>query len=306
MKVILNPMKNLILLVCLFSFQTLIGQELPEKTIPAKVLHESIVSNYLETKVDYHIYLPNTYKLDSTNNFPVVYWLHGSGGWPPGVINMLANRFHLAIKKEKIPPTIVVFLDDGKRESMWVDWKDGSVKMESVIIRELIPHIDQTFRTIAHAKGRILEGGSMGGYGTARFGFKYPELFTAISMLNPGPMQEVLVPEEVPLVGREKAQIILDKVYGGDIEYFRTLSPWQITSNNASKIRGTVDIRIILGGTDPSLQNNKKFSTHLNNLKIKHTVRILENAGHSPKAIFGALQDDYWEFFRHNLSKSRE
>ena len=170
-------MKNTILLFYIFSVQALLGQEMIGQKEHAMVVNQNIVSNYMNGKVHYHIYLPDAHKIDSTSYFPVIYWLHGSSGWPPGAINMLANRFHLAIKNETIPPAVVVFLDDGKRESMWVDWKDGSIKMESAIIHELIPHIDKSFRTINHPRGRILEGGSMGGYGAARIGFKYRYFF---------------------------------------------------------------------------------------------------------------------------------
>jgi esterase/lipase superfamily enzyme len=142
----------------------------------------------------------------------------------------------------------------------------------------------------------------MGGYGTARFGFKYPHLFGAISMINPGPMQEILIPKEAPLAGEVRAQQTLDKVYGGDIEYFRQLSPWLLAEKNVNKIQGNINIRMILGGSDPSLPNNKRFSEHLENLNIKHTVTILELAGHSPKAMFSALGDDYWVFFNQNFS----
>ncbi|THH36389.1 alpha/beta hydrolase [Neolewinella litorea] len=294
-------MNGLLYLIALLSIGTLAGQEAAELPGPAKVVTQHILSDYMKGEVDYHVYIPDAYKLDSTHSYPVIYWLHGSGGWPPGVLNMLAERFHAAIQSEKIAPALVVFLDDGKRESMWVDSKDGTVRMESVIIRELIPHIDTSFRTIGQARGRLLEGGSMGGYGAARLGLKYPELFTAISLINPGPMQEVLNPEEAPVAGKAKAQQTLDRVYGGDTAFFRQLSPWQIAIGNAPNIRGNLEIRMILGGADPSLNNVLKFSDHLSQLDIEHSTTILEGAGHSPKEMFAALGDSYWEFFNRHL-----
>ncbi|NJB87083.1 esterase/lipase superfamily enzyme [Lewinella marina] len=294
-------MKSLLFLLALLSLGKLAGQETAELPGPAKVVTQHIDSDYMKGGVDYHVYFPDAYELDSTLSYPVIYWLHGSGGWPPGVLNMLAERFHAAMQGEKIPPALVVFLDDGKRESMWVDSKDGSVRMESVIIHELIPHIDTSFRTIGQARGRMLEGGSMGGYGAARLGLKYPELFTAISLINPGPMQEMLDPEEAPVAGKAKAQQTLDRVYGGDTAFFRQLSPWQIAIDNAPNIRGNLEIRMILGGADPSLTNVLKFSDHLDQLDIEHSTTILEGAGHSPKEMFAALGNSYWEFFKQNL-----
>jgi len=41
---------------------------------------------------------------------------------------------------------------------------------QTVVIRELIPPIDATFRTIASRDARLIEGFSAGGYGAARLG----------------------------------------------------------------------------------------------------------------------------------------
>jgi hypothetical protein len=39
----------------------------------------------------------------------------------------------------------------------------GVLMIETTIIRELIPHIDATYRTIASKEGRAVQGGSGGG-----------------------------------------------------------------------------------------------------------------------------------------------
>ncbi|NNE32251.1 MAG: hypothetical protein HKN40_07780, partial [Winogradskyella sp.] len=96
------------------------------------VVNQSIVSNALNDNIHFYIYIPDAYKIDSTRSFPVVYWLHGSGGWPPGILNVLANRFHLAIKDRKIPPTVIVFLDDGKRESGLTPFKLDKVSIKKI------------------------------------------------------------------------------------------------------------------------------------------------------------------------------
>ena len=46
---------------------------------------------------------------------------------------------------------------------------------ETTVIKELIPYIDKTYRTIASRTGRAIQGMSMGGFGAMRLALKYPE-----------------------------------------------------------------------------------------------------------------------------------
>jgi S-formylglutathione hydrolase FrmB len=94
------------------------------------------------------------------------------------------------------------------------------VKLETMFISELMPHIDRTFRTVAAREGRIIEGFSMGGYGAARLGFKHPLLFAAVSLLGAGPLQAEFT--ETPRAGPRERDRVLNTVYGGDLAYYRT------------------------------------------------------------------------------------
>lgn len=137
-----------------------------------RVTHDVFASASVKGDVSYHLYRPASYETDTNRRFPVVYWLHGSGAGLPGIPS-IAKRFDEAITSGKIPPCMVVFVN-GLEMGMYVDWADGSAPVESMIIRDLLPHIDTTYRTRAESQGRLLDGFSMGGYGAARLGFKYP------------------------------------------------------------------------------------------------------------------------------------
>jgi enterochelin esterase-like enzyme len=60
----------------------------------------------------------------------------------------VAKHFDEAIQAGKVPPALVVFVN-GTPNGMYVDWKDGSAPMEEVMVKDLLPHIDKEFRTIA-------------------------------------------------------------------------------------------------------------------------------------------------------------
>jgi len=62
---------------------------------------------------------------------------------------------------------------------MYCDSRDGKYPLETVIVSDLIPHVDAACRTIAAREGRGLDGFSMGGFGAAHLGFKYPD-FSAL------------------------------------------------------------------------------------------------------------------------------
>jgi len=250
-------------------------------------------SDAAKTQVSYHIYKPKAYEQDSTRRFPVVYWLHGSGGGLPG-IPRVASWFDAAIEAGKAPPCLVVFVN-GLAEGMYVDWKDGSAPIETVIVKELLPHIDSAYRTIASREGRILDGYSMGGYGAARLGFKHTELFKGISIMGGGPLQPELV--QTPRAGRQRAAEVLQKVYGNDQEYFKNVSPRRLAQANAEAISTRCIIRHVCGDLDETYANNLAFHQHLEKLGIPHQWRVLQEVDHNPMKTLAALGDSNWEFY---------
>src|SRR5436190_21987737 len=102
--------------------------------------------------VGYCIYLPPDYASAASSRYPVIYNLHGAGG----------NELHsfeeavlldAGIRSGKLPPMILV-LPNGGKATMYKDSYDGKFMGETNIIRELIPHIDGAYRTIAARNGR--------------------------------------------------------------------------------------------------------------------------------------------------------
>jgi poly(3-hydroxybutyrate) depolymerase len=281
------------------------GKELAWVTQEVKaprVSFKTFESSAAKTKVSYHIYLPAGYDRDQEQRFPVVYWLHGSGGGLPGIPKVAAH-FDAAIEAGKTPPCLVVFVN-GMPEGMYVDWKDGSAPVETVIVKELVPLIDKTYRTVATREGRMLDGYSMGGYGSARLGFKYPEMFRAISIMGGGPLQAEL--KQTPRAGRQRAAEVLNQVYGGDQEYFISVSPRQLAKENAEAIAKGSLVRQVCGDQDETFQNNLEFHQHLEQLKIPHTWQVLRGVDHNPMKTLEALGDENWVFYRRAFGQSEQ
>jgi S-formylglutathione hydrolase FrmB len=292
-------------LVCFFLLVTgLCAQQkhawvLPESTAPRlqRVLFDSQAAG---EPVSCYVFTPESYYATKEQRFPVLYWLHGSGGSSPGSVAQVAQRYGETMRARKVPPMIMVF-PNGLPMGMWCDWKDGSVKLETMFITELIPHIDRSFRTLSKREGRVIEGFSMGGYGAARLGFKHPQLFAAVSLLGAGPLQQDF--NEAPRAGPRGRDQVLGTVYGGDMAYYRAQSPWQIVEQNTEKLRSGLLIRQIIGDRDETLRFNREFKQHLDALKIPHTYRQLPDIPHNPNMVLDALGQDNWMFYNEALAR---
>ncbi len=149
-----------------------------------KVLSKQVIkSDILKRDVTYTVYLPEGYETNQ-RTYPVTYLLHGYGdsddGWIQfGEINRLADA---AIKKGKIAPMLIVTPDGFK--SFYMNAADGSMNYEDFFIKELIPHIEKTFKAKTDKRFRGIAGLSMGGYGSLLYALKYPNMFSAAAPLS--------------------------------------------------------------------------------------------------------------------------
>lgn len=253
-------------------------------------------SHSAKTKVSYHVYTPPLYDTNKTKHFPTIYWLHGHGGGIFGLAKMV-QYFDSAIQSGRLPPTIIVF-PNGMKESMWCNSKNGKVPMENFLIHDLIPEIDSNFRTVARRTSRLIEGFSMGGYGAARLGLKYPEIFGAISVLGGGPMQKIFDAETGPInLARDRIRI-LNTVYGNDQSYFLAQSPWLLAENYAKTNQDKIIMRIAVGKLDAMLEPNKDFSDYLKRLKIPHDFISPSNIRHEPLSLLNSLKESNWSFYQ--------
>lgn len=261
-----------------------------------RLYHRIFDSAAADTKVSYHIHIPDLYDKEEERHFPVLYWLHGRDGGLKG-LPRLVEHFDLAIREGRIPPMLIVF-PNGMPDRMWCDSKDEQVPVETVVVKELVPHIDATFRTIPSRQGRIIEGFSMGGYGAARLGLKYHNVFGTVSILGAGPLQREFTPLVGPRNLARKRATILQSVYGGDQAYFKAQSPWALAEKHARNVSDRSSIRQAIGSRDGCLEFNRDFHEHLTNLQIPHAFQVADKVGHNPLALFDVLGEVNWKFYR--------
>src|SRR5688572_24195214 len=113
-----------------------------------------------------NVYVPAEYEKNSNKKYPVLYLVHGWGedenGW--SVQGHMANIMDGLIAAGKAVPMIVVMSSgDIKTNS---DVRTASGNITDVLIKDLVPYIDKTFRTIPDKEHRAMAGLSRGGFQT--------------------------------------------------------------------------------------------------------------------------------------------
>jgi len=261
------------------------------KNPPAGVEHKTFTSASMKTEVGYNIYLPPDYAANAARRYPVIYYLHGRGGTESS--NLAAfGLLDGAIKAGKVPPLIYVHAMAG-RNSGYVDAPDGSVMGETVVIKELIPHVDATYRTIAKKEGRAVEGFSKGGQGALLFAYKFPELFVSVIGYAAGLASGAELQKELPAVFKQ--------MHNDDVAQFDSTSAWFFAKKNADLLRKDLAISIVLGDKDQHLDRNRRMHKLLEELKVPHAYRELPGFGHDTAKVYKEVGVEGFEFHAKHL-----
>ncbi|MFI9644027.1 alpha/beta hydrolase-fold protein [Micromonospora sp. NPDC051925] len=146
----------------------------------------------LGTPIDYTVYLPDGYtaKRNATTRYPVLYLLHGRGDTMQAWTRIKADLDKL-IADKVVPPVIAVLPDApwSSRGSYYVDsaytGDDPGRPVETALTRDLVAHVDGTYRTAAHRGARLIGGYSMGGAGALRYALAHQDLFANALVLSP-------------------------------------------------------------------------------------------------------------------------
>lgn len=147
----------------------------------AKLDTLDVFSASMQKFVRNFVVLPTGYETDSAS-YPVVYLLHGYSGNYSGWLREAPQLRNLADAYQ-----LILVFPDGGYDSWYLDSKvDTSVRYETYITKELIPVIDQKYRTIPSSFGRAITGLSMGGHGALYLTSRNQNLFCAAGSICGG------------------------------------------------------------------------------------------------------------------------
>ncbi len=270
----------------------------PEDQLPDGVTHHTFYSRAHQTDVGYCIYLPPGYDPRADRRYPVIYNLHGAGD----------NELHgfddvrvldAGIREGRWPAMIAVLPNGGMR-TFYKDSHDGRFQSETLIIRELIPHIDATWPTIGARKGRCIEGHSMGGRGATRLAMKYPNLFCSLFNLA-GNVPRTLAHFD------PSAPDYPNNYLGPDRQNYIDNDAYELLRKNLQDIRGKLRIQMWCGTQDMGhLATVRDFHQALLEADVDHTYMEIEGLGHRKKPMIDRYRDVWFDYHAESLRRAAD
>lgn len=240
--------------------------------------------------MSYYVYLPPGYEQDA-RRYPVLYYLHGKGESAAEAAALLAPVLDRVIRT-RVAPAMIVVLVHGLRHSYYCDAADGARSVEQIIVRELIPHIDSRYRSLATREARAVEGFSMGGQGALHLALSYPELFGSVTALAPGLYDPGTMASRQPAAYAEW--------FGGQAPAVQRCGPWADLARRARALAGRTHVRLLVGDRDEPwrVATNRRYHRRLTKLGLASDFTLAHGAGHRAIEIYAAVGDESWAFYR--------
>lgn len=244
-----------------------------------RVKTEELDSRLMGRKMPYRVVLPSDYdeKDESGRRYPVVYLLHGLTGHFDNWTTKAKLTEHSAGMK------VIIVTPEGENGWYTDNLSKDKENYESYIVKELIPEIDRRYRTVARRDQRAIAGLSMGGYGSIKFGLKYPDMFVLAGSFSGALGVAEITEKKFPgAVGKT-----IDAIFGAEGSDIRKANdPFDIIRRAApEKIKSFPFVYIDCGTEDFLFQNNREFIQLLIEKKVPHEYRQLP----------GAHNWEYWD-----------
>ncbi len=195
-----------------------------EAAVPAgELLAETVVSRALLGQRRLWSYLPPGYSAAADTLYPVMYVLDGANYVEKMDVPRILDRL---IARKAIPPLIAVFLEPGDRQEEYT----RNPRWRTFITSELVPQIDQRFRTFPAPDHRIILGSSLAAYGAVDLAVEFPSVFGLCAAIAP-PEQTASVIANQP---RARAAAV-------SIRFFVMGGVYDAMVDGARRLRTTLD-----------------------------------------------------------------
>lgn len=265
----LKPFLWLIVVIS-FSFSAFGQQAQTKVALSTTVQSYKLNSKLMAREMPYRVVLPINYNNSNEKTFyPVVYLLHGLTGH----FDNWTDKTKLADYAAKY--NFIIVTPEGNNGWYTDSASVPNDKYESYIIQELIPEVDKNYRTLKDKKHRVIAGLSMGGYGSIKFGLKYPELFSLVGSFSGALGAGTWTQKEVGTKGAIAESLL--GVFGIENSQTRqTNDIFKLVRDLPVEKYKTLPFIYVDCGTEDFLyQNNRSFADLLVEKKIPHEYREL-------------------------------
>lgn len=129
------------------------------------------------------VVLPASYAKNKKANYPVLYLLHGAYGHFADWLKSPADKQLLHRLADEY--NLIIVNPEGETFSFYLNSPvSPDSQFETYLTQEVIPAIDQAYRTVRDRKGRVISGLSMGGHGALYLSARHPELYCAAGSMS--------------------------------------------------------------------------------------------------------------------------
>ena len=225
-------------------------------------------SKLMAREMPYRVILPTNYKAsDQKTVYSTIYLLHGLTGH----FDNWADKTNL--KEYAAKYNYIIVMPEGNNGWYSDSQSVSNDKYEGYIIQELIPEIDKNFRTVADRNDRAIAGLSMGGYGSIKFGLKYPQMFALVGSFSGALGAASWAEKEVGTKGAI-AESLLGVFGAADSEARRQNDIFKFVKETSADKKSVLPFVYISCGTEDFLfSNNRTFVDLLIEKKIPHEYR---------------------------------
>lgn len=239
----------------------------------AAVQELKLGSKLMGREMPYRVVLPKNYDADKTAKFPVIYLLHG-----------LTGRFDNWTNQSKLKEyaanyNYIIVTPEGGNGWYTDSATAANDKYESYIVQELMPEIETKFRAQTARSHRAIAGLSMGGYGSLKFGLKYPEKFVVVGSFS-GALGAASWSDKTLGNNWKALTDSIMSVYGADGSETRAANDiYKIVREISPERAKTLPFLYVDCGTEDFLiGQNRDFVSLLMEKKIPHEFRQLPGA----------------------------
>jgi len=179
-------MRHLISALLWLAATAFATQPFYDRTHPSKVFGEAR---------NYRIFLPPDYET-SGKSYPVIYYFHGhsdrytlehydnGADTVPRIARFVAAHEMTVVSVDGYVARDYTGFYGG---TPWDVMREGGDYDFGAYFKELMAHVDSTYRTLADRRHRATSGLSMGGFMSLWLSARYPDLIGSASAFNPGP-----------------------------------------------------------------------------------------------------------------------